>query len=86
MWWVFMKKKHKVLYLADMRTTIASNITKILEWEKICIFLKMTLKLLFSDLTILWLNHYAKILPIFGLGNILFSYLCCCSLTLKTPP
>ena len=35
MYGVFMKKKqHKILYLADMRTTIASNNTKILEWEK----------------------------------------------------
>ena len=29
-----MKKKHEKLYLADMRTTIASNNTEILEWEK----------------------------------------------------
>ena len=29
-----MKKKHEKLYLADMRTIIASNNTKILEWEK----------------------------------------------------
>ena len=34
MYGVFVKKKHKTLYLADMRTTIASNNTKILEWEK----------------------------------------------------
>ena len=32
-----MKKKHKILYLADMRTTIASNNTKILEWEKFAV-------------------------------------------------
>ena len=38
---VFMKKKHKILYLADMRTTIASNNTKILEWEKFAFFLKI---------------------------------------------
>ena len=29
----FHEKKHKILYLSDMRTTIASNNTKILEWE-----------------------------------------------------
>ena len=28
------KKKHKILYLTALRTTIASNNTKILEWEK----------------------------------------------------
>ena len=28
------KKKHKIRCLADMRTTIASNNTKILEWKK----------------------------------------------------
>ena len=29
-----MKKKQKMLYLADMTSTVASNSTKILEWEK----------------------------------------------------
>ena len=84
-----MKKQHKILYLADMRTTIASNNTKVLELEKFCIFLKMALKvlkLLFSDLTRLWQNRYGKILTIFGLCNVLFSYLCCCCLTLKAHP
>ena len=71
-----MKKKHNILYLADMRTTIASNNKNDFK----------SAKLLFSDLTRLWQNHYAKISTIFGLGNILFSYLCCCCLTLKVHP
>ena len=57
-----------------MRTTIANNIGV----GKICIFLKMALKvlkLLFSDLKRLWQNHYGKILTIFGLGNI-YSVIC----------
>ena len=32
--WGFHKKKQKMLYLADMTSTVASNSTKILEWEK----------------------------------------------------
>ena len=31
---VYMKKKHEKLYLAELRTIIASNNTKILEWEE----------------------------------------------------